>query len=72
MLTLVHSVPEHFGGSDEELATAIAEQAAIAVENARLLRESREQTQTVCNLLETAQVLSSKLDPNKLLRLLLN
>ncbi|MBI2976391.1 MAG: GAF domain-containing protein, partial [Chloroflexi bacterium] len=72
VLTLVHSVPEHFGRSDEELATAIAEQAAIAVENARLLRESREQTQTVRNLLETAQVLSSTLDPNKLLRLLLN
>ncbi|HLF01198.1 MAG TPA: ATP-binding protein, partial [Anaerolineales bacterium] len=42
-----------------------------AVENARLLRESRRQTQAMRNLVETAQVLSSTLEPSKLLHLLL-
>lgn len=71
VLTLVHPVPNRFNERDQALVKAIAEQAAIAVENARLLRESRRQTQAMRNLVETAQVLSSTLDPNKLLQLLL-
>ncbi len=72
VLTLVHPQPGHFTDKDQALVRAIAEQAAVAVENARLLRESRRQTQAMRTLVETAQVLSSTLDPNKLLQLLLH
>lgn len=71
VLTLVHPRPGHFTEEDRALITAIAEQAAVAVENAQLLRRSRRQAQAMRSLVETAQVLSSTLDPNKLLRLLL-
>ena len=71
VITLVHPVPNRFNERDQALVKTIAEQAAIAVENARLLRESRRQTQAMRSLVETAQVLSSTLDPNKLLQLLL-
>lgn len=71
VITLVHPRPNHFTESDRSLITAIAEQAAVAVENAQLLRSSRRQAQAMRSLVETAQVLSSTLEPNKLLRLLL-
>jgi len=71
VITLVHPVPNRFNERDQALVKTIAEQAAIAVENVRLLRESRRQTQAMRSLVETAQVLSSTLDPNKLLQLLL-
>jgi PAS domain S-box-containing protein len=71
VLTLVHPVPGRFRQTDLSLVKAIAEQAAVAVENARLLRESRRQTEAMRNLVETAQVLSSSLDPSKLIHLLL-
>lgn len=71
VITLVHPLPNHFTKNDLSLVKAIAEQAAIAVENARLLRESRHQTEAMRHLVETAQVLSSTLEPNKLLQLLL-
>lgn len=71
VLTLVHPISNRFTQNDLALVTAISEQAAIAVDNARLLRESRRQTDAMRNLVETAQVLSSTLDPSKLLQLLL-
>jgi two-component system, NtrC family, sensor histidine kinase KinB len=71
VITLVHPQPNHFTKNDLALVKAIAEQAAIAVENARLLRESRRQTEAMRSLVETAQVLSSTLEPDKLLQLLL-
>lgn len=72
VLTLVHPQPSYFGEAHQQLIKAIAEQAAVAVENARLLRESRRQTQNLRSLVEVAQVLSSTLDPDKLLQLLLS
>jgi PAS domain S-box-containing protein len=72
VLTLVHPQPSYFGEAHQQLLKAIAEQAAVAVENARLLRESRRQTQNLRSLVEVAQVLSSTLDPDKLLQLLLS
>lgn len=72
VLTLVHPVPGRFTQNDLTLVKAIAEQAAVAVENARLLRESRRQTEAMRSLVETAQVLSSTLDPSKLINLLLH
>lgn len=71
VLTLVHPVPGRFKQDDLALVRAIAEQAAVAVENTRLLRESRRQTDAMRSLVETAQMLSSTLDPSKLIHLLL-
>ncbi|MBM4422964.1 MAG: GAF domain-containing protein [Chloroflexi bacterium] len=71
VLTLVHPQPRHFTEDNVALVRAIAEQASVSVENARLLRESRRQTQAMRSLVETAQMLGSTLDPNKLLQLLL-
>ncbi len=71
VLTLVHPQSNYFTDDHQQLIRTIAEQAAVAVENARLLRESRRQTQNLRNLVEVAQVLSSTLDPDKLLQLLL-
>lgn len=47
VLTLVHPQPNYFTDDHQHLIRAIAEQAAVAVENARLLRESRRQTQNL-------------------------
>ena len=71
VITLVHSEPNHFTENDQALVNAIAELAAIAVENARLLDESRKQTQAMSNLVEAAQVLSSTMETDRLLHLLL-
>lgn len=71
VITLVHSQPNHFNENDQALVNAIAELAAIAVENARLLDESRKQTQAMSNLVDAAQVLSSTMETDKLLHLLL-
>lgn len=71
VLTLVHSAPSHFNDDNVPLVKAIAEQAAVAVENARLLGESRRQIENMRKLVEAAQVLSSTLDPDKVLHLLL-
>ncbi len=71
VITLVHPQPNHFSHNDLALVKAISEQASIAVDNARLLRESRRQTEAMRSLVDTAQVLSSTLEPNKLLSLLL-
>ena len=71
VLTLVHPAPKHFNDDSIPLVKAIAEQAAVAVENARLLRESRRQIDNMRKLVDAAQVLSSTLDPDKVLQLLL-
>lgn len=71
VITLVHSKPNHFTENDQALVNAIAELAAIAVENARLLDESRKQTKAMSNLVEAAQVLSSTMETDRLLHLLL-
>lgn len=72
VITLVHSQPNHFDENDQALVNAIAELAAIAVENARLLDDSRKQTQAMSNLVEAAQVLSSTMETDRLLHLLLS
>jgi PAS domain S-box-containing protein len=62
VLTLVHSVPNAFGPEHLELMQAIADQASIAVLNARLYTESQRQARVMTALAEGAAAFSGSLD----------
>jgi NtrC-family two-component system sensor histidine kinase KinB len=63
VLTLVHPEAGHFVEDDLSLLTAIADQAGIAVENARLFRAEQERRRFASTLQEIARIISSTLDP---------
>ncbi len=63
VVTLVHPQPEHFSEADVELLQAIADQAGIAVENARLFRAEQERKNFALTLQEIARIINSALDP---------
>ena len=71
VLTLVHTQPGFFTENDLALLTAIADQAAIAIDNARLYEESRKQAEVMAALVETARAIASTLDLDEVLHLLL-
>ncbi|MGH2626917.1 MAG: GAF domain-containing protein, partial [Anaerolineales bacterium] len=62
-LTLVHPRVGYFTDDDLELITAIADQAGIAVENARLYSAEQERRRFASTLQEIARTISSALDP---------
>ncbi len=62
VLTLVHPEAGHFKQDDLTLLKAIADQAGIAVENARLFAESRRQVEATLALAESARVVTASLD----------
>ena len=66
VLTLVHSVPNAFGPEHLELMQAIADQASIAVLNARLYTESQRQARVMTALAEGAAAFSGSLDVQEL------
>jgi two-component system, NtrC family, sensor histidine kinase KinB len=61
-LTIVHSVPGSFGADQLQLAAAIADQASIAVLDARLYSESSRQARIMTALAEGAASFGSSLD----------
>lgn len=61
-LTIVHSLPGAFGPEHLELAQAIADQASIAVLNARLYSDSTRQTRIMTALAEGAATFGGSLD----------
>lgn len=61
-LTIVHSVPGLFGPEHLRLAEAIADQASIAVLNARLYSESTRQARIMTALVESAATFGGSLD----------
>ncbi|HET6845285.1 MAG TPA: GAF domain-containing protein, partial [Anaerolineales bacterium] len=61
-LTIVHSVPGAFGNEHLQLAAAIADQASIAVLDARLYAESTRQARIMTALAEGAASFGSSLD----------
>ena len=63
VVTLVHPQPEHFTQADADLLRAIADQAGIAVENARLFRAEQERKSFAQTLQEIARIINSALDP---------
>jgi PAS domain S-box-containing protein len=63
VLTVSHPEPGWFNEEDLELLSAIADQAGIAVENARLFAAEQERRRFASTLQEIARVISSTLDP---------
>jgi PAS domain S-box-containing protein len=71
ILTLVQPEAEQFNNDDLILLSSIADQAGIAVENARLYEESQRQMKATIALAETARQVSSSLDLNEVLQRIL-
>jgi PAS domain S-box-containing protein len=63
VLTLVHPQPGHLTDEDLALLTAIADQAGIAVENARLYAAEQERSRFASTLQEIARSINSALEP---------
>ncbi len=71
VLTLVHPMPNAFTQEHLELMQAIADQAGVAVLNARLYSESRRQAQVMTALVESAMVINTSLHMDKVLQRIL-
>lgn len=65
VLTLVHPEPAFFTDDTLSILTIIADQAAIAVQNARLFAAEQERRRFAATLQEIARVINSALDPNQ-------
>ncbi|NWF65294.1 MAG: GAF domain-containing protein [Chloroflexi bacterium] len=72
VLTLVHSVPNTFNEEHLELVQAIADQASVAVLNARLYSETQRTARVMTALAEGAASINSSLEMQDVLRRILN
>lgn len=68
VLTTSHPVADHLTEDDQALLSAIAEQAGIAVENARLFQAEQERRRFASTMQEIARAISSTLDPEQVFR----
>jgi PAS domain S-box-containing protein len=64
VVTLVHPQAGHFTDEDMTLLQAIADQASIAVENARLFQAEKEGRSFASTLQEVARIMNSALEPS--------
>lgn len=71
VLTLVHSLPGYFGEGDLALLTAIADQAAIAIDNARLFAAEQRRRALSDTLQQVARAINETLDLDRVLPLIL-
>ncbi len=72
VLTLVHSIPNAFNEEHLELMQAIADQAGVAVLNARLYTESQRQARVMTALAEGAAAINTSLRMEEVLQRILN
>jgi PAS domain S-box-containing protein len=72
VLTVVHSMPGAFGASHLELMQTIADQASIAVLNARLYTESSRQARVMTALAEGAAAFNTSLEVHEVWQRVLN
>ncbi|MBP6177081.1 MAG: GAF domain-containing protein [Anaerolineales bacterium] len=72
VLTLVHSVPNAFTEEDLKLMQAIADQASVAVLNARLYTESQRTARVMSALAEGAAAINTSLEMPDVWRRILN
>ncbi|HUF37042.1 MAG TPA: GAF domain-containing sensor histidine kinase [Anaerolineales bacterium] len=72
MLTLHHNRPNHYTDHHADLAMAFAEYAAIAMENARLFETLEKRTSELASLLNVARTVTSTLDLESLLTIILD
>lgn len=70
-LLLTHATPHYYTARHAELAMAVANQAAAAIENARLFAQERQTAQELASLLAVSQQLASTLEVEPLLDVLL-
>lgn len=71
VITLVHPQPGFFRSPHLELVKAIADQASIAILNARLYSESQRRAQMMSALAESARVINATLDLDEVLQRIL-
>jgi PAS domain S-box-containing protein len=62
VLTMVHPIPGHFSEDDLTLLQAIAEQAGVAVENARLFKAEQVERRFASTLQEIGRIVNSTLE----------
>ena len=72
VLTLVHSIPNAFNEEHLELMQAIADQASVAVLNARLYTESQRTARVMSALAEGAAAINTSLEMQDVWRRILN
>lgn len=72
VLTLVHSIPNAFNKEHLELMQAIADQASVAVLNARLYTESQRTARVMTALAEGAAAINTSLEISDVWRRILN
>ncbi|NJN79809.1 MAG: GAF domain-containing protein [Anaerolineales bacterium] len=72
VLTLVHPVPNSFNEEHFELMQAIADQASVAVLNARLYTETQRTARIMSALAEGAAAINTSLEMSDVLRRILN
>ncbi len=72
VMTLVHSLPNAFDRSHLELMQAIADQAGIAILNARLYTESQRQARVMTALADGAITINASLQMNDVFQRILN
>jgi NtrC-family two-component system sensor histidine kinase KinB len=72
VMTLVHSIPNAFDRSHLELMQAIADQAGIAILNARLYTESQRQARVMTALADGAITINASLQMNDVFQRILN
>jgi PAS domain S-box-containing protein len=70
MLTLDHQQPHAYSSEHARLALAFAQQAAVAIENARLYDETSRRADETQTLLSVQQALTSRLDPDAVLQMI--
>ena len=72
VLTLVHSIPRSYGDEHLELMQAIADQAGVAIVNARLFTESQRQARVMTSLAEGAVNINTSLHMEQVFESILN
>src|SRR3990172_4206488 len=72
VLTLVHSIPDAFTQEHLELMQAIADQASVAVLNARLYTESQRTARVMSALVDAAATINASLEMPDVWRRILN
>jgi len=72
VITLAHELPNYFNLDHLELIQAIADQASIAVLNARLYSESQRQARVMTALAESASAITASLDLDDVLQQILD
>jgi PAS domain S-box-containing protein len=72
MLTIDSRQPGAYGEADARIAQTFAQQAAIAIENARLFQAERGQRELAEALREAARVMGTSLELDEILRLILD